>query len=402
MNTLDMKMSQREFILIIAALMSMVALTTDAMLPALGYMAQEFAVDGNAIQLVVTSVFVGHALGQLVYGPMSDTYGRRRSIFVGLGIFCIGSLISVWAESLEMMLAGRFLQGFGASGPRVMVVALVRDCFSGAAMARIMSFAMTLFMAVPIMAPLIGQGILLVGPWPWIFGFFVMFAAVMFTWVYMRLDETLKPENRLSLHPKKLWYTMRQVLVNPIAMGYSFVAGLVFGGFMGYLSSSLQIFQQVYSVGEAFPIYFAVLALPTIAASLINAKLVMRFGMYSLVQVTNVITGVACLAFYIYANTTVSGPSLGEFMTLCSIIFFGIGFRFGNLNALAMEPLGKLAGMGASVVGSCTTLMGVPIGMWVGMSYDGTVLPLVLGFCVTSWVAFIFMLYLNRRHKAPF
>lgn len=394
-----MAMGQREFIFIIALLMAMVALTIDAMLPALGRMALDFGVNGNAIQLVVTSVFVGHALGQLFYGPVSDTYGRKWSIFVGLGIFCLGSLISVWAESLEMTLAGRFLQGFGASGPRVMVVALVRDCFSGAAMARIMSFAMTLFMAVPIMAPLVGQGILLVGPWQWIFGFYVVFVTVMFAWVYFRLDETLKPENRLSLHPKRLWHTMVQVLVNPIATGYSFVAGLVLGAFMGYLSSSLQIFQQVYGVGEAFPFYFGVLAVPTIVASLLNAKLVIRFGMYALVQVTNVRTGVACVVFYLYAQSLESGPSLGEFMALCSIIFFGVGFRFGNLNALAMEPLGKLAGMGASVVGSCSTLVSVPIGMWVGMSFDGTVLPLVLGFAVTSWAAFVAMLYLNKAPK---
>lgn len=394
-------MSQREFIFIIASLMSLVALATDAMLPALGYMAQDFGVDGNAIQLVVTSVFVGHALGQLVYGPVSDTYGRKCSIFVGLGIFCVGSLISVWANSLEMMLVGRFLQGFGASGPRVMVVALVRDSFSGAAMARIMSFAMTLFMAVPIMAPLLGQGILLVGPWSWIFGFYVMFAVIMFTWVYLRLDETLKPENRLSLHPKKLWHTMLRVLLNPIAAGYSIVAGLGFGAFLGYLSSSQQIFQQLYGVGDAFPIYFSVLVTPTIVASLLNAKLVLRFGMYPLVQMSNVITGAACLAFYIYAQSLAAGPSLGQFMALFGIIFFGVGFQFGNVNALAMEPLGKLAGMGASVVGSSSTLVAVPIGMWVGMSYDGSVLPLVFGFAVASWAAFMIMLYLNSLHRSP-
>ncbi len=394
-----MSISQREFVIIIACLMSMVALTTDAMLPALGLMAQDFVVDGNAIQLVVTGVFAGHALGQLVYGPISDKYGRRSSIFIGLAIFTIGSLVSASATTLETMLIGRFLQGFGASGPRVMVVALVRDCYSGPDMARIMSFAMTLFMAVPIMAPLVGQGVLLVGPWQWIFGLYVVIAAIMLVWVFIRLDETLKPENRLSLHPKKLWSTMLQVLVNPIATGYALVSGLVLGGFMGYLSSSQQIFQQTYGVGEAFPFYFAVLALPTIVASLLNAKLVVRFGMYRLVQVTNVMTGTACLAFYIYAHNLATGPSLGAFMALCSIIFFGIGFRFGNLNALAMEPLGKLAGMGASVVGSSATLISVPIGMWVGMSYNGTVLPLVLGFAITSWVTFVAMLYINRLPK---
>jgi DHA1 family bicyclomycin/chloramphenicol resistance-like MFS transporter len=390
-----MSISQREFVIIMASLMSMVALTTDAMLPALGLMARDFSVDGNAIQLVVTAVFAGHALGQLVYGPISDTYGRRSSIFLGLAIFSVGSLISANANSLETMLLGRFLQGFGASGPRVMVVALVRDCYSGPAMARIMSFAMTLFMAVPIMAPLVGQGVLLIGPWQWIFGLYVVIAVIMFVWVLMRLDETLKPENRLSLHPKKLWSTMLQVLVNPIATGYALVSGIVLGAFMGYLSSSQQIFQQTYGVGEAFPFYFAVLALPTIGASLLNAKLVLRFGMYRLVQITNVMTGSACLAFYLYAHSLAQGPSLGAFMALCSIIFFGIGFRFGNLNALAMEPLGKLAGMGASVVGSSATLISVPIGLWVGMSYDGTVLPLVLGFAVTAWSAFVAMLYLN-------
>jgi DHA1 family bicyclomycin/chloramphenicol resistance-like MFS transporter len=395
----QLRISQREFVAMVALLMSMVALTTDAMLPALGHMARDFNVNDNAIQLVVSGVFVGHAIGQLVYGPLSDTYGRRSSIFIGLAIFCIGSIISAWATSLETMLAGRFLQGFGASGPRVMVVALVRDCFSGPAMARVMSFAMTLFMAVPIMAPLIGQGVLLIGPWPWIFGLYVVFASLLFLWVFVRLDETLRPENCRSLHPKKLWQTMLQVLLNPIATGYALVSGLVLGAFVGYLSSSQQIFQQAYNLGESFPIYFSALALPTIAASLLNAKLVMRFGMYRLVQATNVVTGVACLGFYIYAQGLEAGPSLGEFMALFGIIFFGIGFRFGNLNALAMEPLGKLAGMGASVVGSSATLVSVPIGMWVGMSYDGTVLPLVLGFTVTSWAAFVAMLYLNGLHR---
>lgn len=393
-----MTISQREFIILVAALMSMVAFTTDAILPAMGHMAIAFEVDDNAIQLVIISVFVGHALGQLIYGPVSDRYGRRSSIFIGFGIFCLGSIVSIFSQSLEMMLLGRFLQGFGASGPRVMVVALVRDCYGGRAMARIMSFVMTLFMAVPIVAPLAGQGILLVGPWQWIFGFFLAFALTLVTWVYFRLDETLKPENRLSLHPKKLWVTMKQVLANPIATGYSVVAGFVLGGFMGYLSSAQQIFQQTYGVGNAFPIYFALLAIPTIIASLLNAKLVMRFGMYALVQTSNLITGLVCFAFYLYGQL-LSEPSLLEYMLLCCVIFFGIGFRFGNINALAMEPLGKLAGMGASVVGSASTLVSVPIGMWVGMAYDGTVLPLVLGFAITAWVAFFIMLFLNSQYQ---
>ncbi len=393
-----MTISQREFIILVAALMSMVAFTTDAILPAMGHMAIAFEVDDNAIQLVIISVFVGHALGQLIYGPVSDRYGRRSSIFIGFGIFCLGSIVSIFSQSLEVMLLGRFLQGFGASGPRVMVVALVRDCYGGRAMARIMSFVMTLFMAVPIVAPLAGQGILLVGPWQWIFGFFLAFALTLVTWVYFRLDETLKPENRLSLHPKKLWVTMKQVLANPIATGYSVVAGFVLGGFMGYLSSAQQIFQQTYGVGNAFPIYFALLAIPTIIASLLNAKLVMRFGMYALVQTSNLITGLVCFAFYLYGQL-LSEPSLLEYMLLCCVIFFGIGFRFGNINALAMEPLGKLAGMGASVVGSASTLVSVPIGMWVGMAYDGTVLPLVLGFAITAWVAFFIMLFLNSQYQ---
>ena len=393
-----MTISQREFIILVAALMSMVAFTTDAILPAMGHMAIAFEVDDNAIQLVIISVFVGHALGQLIYGPVSDRYGRRSSIFIGFGIFCLGSIVSIFSQSLEVMLLGRFLQGFGASGPRVMVVALVRDCYGGRAMARIMSFVMTLFMAVPIVAPLAGQGILLVGPWQWIFGFFLAFGLTLVTWVYFRLDETLKPENRLSLHPKKLWVTMKQVLANPIATGYSVVAGFVLGGFMGYLSSAQQIFQQTYGVGNAFPIYFALLAIPTIIASLLNAKLVMRFGMYALVQTSNLITGLVCFAFYLYGQL-LSEPSLLEYMLLCCVIFFGIGFRFGNINALAMEPLGKLAGMGASVVGSASTLVSVPIGMWVGMAYDGTVLPLVLGFAITAWVAFFIMLFLNSQYQ---
>ena len=291
------RISRVEFIFLMAALMATTALSIDAVLPALGFMANDFGTSGSEIQLIITVLFVGFVLGQIVFGPLSDRFGRLPSIYAGIVLFILGCLITITAQSLELALLGRFIQGIGVSGPRIMVSALVRDCYSGRSMARIMSFVATIFMIVPILAPMLGQAMLWLGPWQVIFVMYIVIAIILCLWVRLRLDETLIEENRNSIQIKSLWHSFVGILTNRISCGYTIVSGFVFGGFLGYLSSSQWLFQGIYQVGEAFPIYFGALVLPNLVSSLINAKLVVKWGMFRLVQVTNVLVFFGSLLF---------------------------------------------------------------------------------------------------------
>lgn len=400
-TTTSMRIGMVEFIFLIASLMSVVALSIDAVLPALGFMARDFGASGSEIQLVITSLFAGFAIGQLIYGPVSDRVGRLPSIYVGFLVFIVGCVLAMSAQSLEMVLVGRFLQGIGASGPRIMVSALARDCYSGRAMARIMSFAGSVFMIVPILAPMLGQVLLWYGPWQYIFAMYIIMALLLCGWTWLRLDETLAPENRRSIHPKVLWQAFVFVLTNRVAAGYTVVSGLVFGGFLGYLSSSQWLFQGIYGVGDAFPVYFGALAFPNLISSYLNAKLVMRWGMFRLVQLTNVLVFTGSLGLYLYAQLYAGVPPLMHTMAFLFVIFSGIGFQFGNLNALAMEPLGQVAGMGASVVGAGSTLVAIPIGGFIGMSIGSDILPLGLGMAACSLLSMLLMHWVRFGFAKP-
>ena len=390
-----------EFILLVGSMMSSVALCIDAVLPSLGYMAVDFAVSGSEIQLVITTVFVGFALGQLIYGPLSDRWGRLPSIYAGLLVLAIGSAIAMSAQSLETMLLGRFLQGVGASGPRIMVSALVRDCFSGRKMARVMSFVGTVFMMVPLLAPMLGQAILWLGPWQYIFVMYIGVAFILACWVYLRLHETLPPENRRSVHPIALWQAFLIVIRNRSAAGYTVASGILFGAFLGYLSSSQLVFQDIYLVGDAYPLYFAFLVLPNVASSLLNAKLVMRWGMYRVVQTTNILVLIGATSLYFYAQTYAGVPPLTYYMVFLFFIFSGVGLQFGNLNTLAMEPLGKVAGMGASIVGTGSTLVSIPIGGLIGMSISQSVTPLALGLAICALISMLLMHWVRFGGRLP-
>jgi DHA1 family bicyclomycin/chloramphenicol resistance-like MFS transporter len=400
-STKIMRIGIVEFIFLIASLMSVVALSIDAVLPALGFMALEFGVGGSEIQLVITSLFAGFAIGQLIYGPISDRVGRLPGIYVGFAFFILGCILAMSAQSLEMVLIGRFLQGIGASGPRIMVSALARDCFSGRAMARIMSLSGSVFMIVPVCAPMLGQVLLWFGPWEYIFAMYIILAVLLCIWTWIRLDETLTHEKRRSIHPKVLWQSFAFVLSNRVAAGYTLVSGLVFGGFLGYLSSSQWFFQNIYDVGDAFPLYFGALVFPNLISSYLNAKLVMRWGMFRLVQLTNVLVFSGSLGLYLYAQFWAGVPPLMHTMAFLFVIFSGIGFQFGNLNALAMEPLGKVAGMGASVVGAGSMFVSIPIGGLIGMSVDTNIFPVALGMAVCSLLSMLVMHWVRFGFGKP-
>ena len=377
--------SFREFIIIITLMMSLTALSTDAMLPALPQIGSELGVQNpNDRQLVVSVLVLGLAFGQLFFGPLSDSVGRKPAVYAGYALYIAGALVSVLAASFPLMLAGRLVQGFGISAPRAVTMAVVRDRYKGRLMARVMSFATTVFILVPMIAPTLGQTILLFSGWRGIFGSFVLMALITVSWFALRVPETLAPEHRAPFSLRRIVDAAREIARNRIAVGYTVSAGLVSGAFLGYLSSAQQIFQEQYALGNLFPIVFGVISFSIGVASLLNTRLVMRFGMRFLVwRSLFAIVGLSFLALGI-ALLLGGRPPLWSFMAYLMLTFLCVGILFGNQNALAMEPLGHLAGIGAAVVGSLSTLISMPLGTIIGQSYNGTVLPLVLGMAILS------------------
>lgn len=364
-----------------AMLMSLVALTIDAMLPALGEIGRDLGVErDNDVQLVVSLIFLGIAFGQLVYGPLSDSVGRKPALLAGLVLYMAGSLLCLLAQSFSVMLAGRLMQGLGVAAPRIVSVALIRDQYEGRLMARVMSFVMAVFILVPIIAPALGQGILLVADWRAIFVVFLVMAVVSSVWFILRQPETLPPARRIPLSVSRVATGFREVLTTRAALGNTIAAGLVFGSFIGYLSTAQQVFQVQYGLGNLFPLYFAVLSISIGAASLLNARLVMRWGMQSLSHWALSVMGSLSVGFFVVSYLAAGHPPLWALMAYLLLVFFCEGILYGNLNALAMEPLGHIAGVGAAVVGALSMVISLVGGTLIGQAYNGTILPLVAGF----------------------
>ena len=379
-----------EFVIILSMMMALMALSIDAMLPALPKIGNDLGISNpNDRQLVISIIFLGQAVGQLFFGPLSDKTGRKPAIYVGYVLFVVGSLISVFAQNFSVMLAGRMLQGIGISSPRAVSMALVRDQFEGRRMARVMSFAMTVFILVPMIAPTIGQAILSIAGWRSIFGSFIIFSLVTVVWFGIRMPETLALENRIPFSVKQIWHSSVKILKTRPALGYTVTGGLIQGVFLGYLNSSQQIFQEQYGLGDLFPIYFATISLALGLASFLNARLVMQYGMHKLVHwALGVVFGLAVV--FLGVTLAFAGhPPLWLLMVYLMISFFCTGILFGNINTLAMQPLGHLAGLGAAIVGSLSTLISLLLGMLIGQSYNGTVFPLTLGMAILTGFAIL-------------
>ena len=374
-----------EFISLTAVMLSLVALSVDTMLPALSEIGRDLGViDNNSSQLIISLFFLGMASGQLLYGPVSDSTGRKPAIYLGYGLFIAGCFLSLFATTLNVMLAGRFLQGFGTAGPRIVSIAIVRDRYEGSAMARVMSFVMTVFIIVPIIAPALGQGMLFLAGWRAIFALFLILALLSLVWFFIRQPETLSKEKRVPFSFTRIRSTVMIIFGNRSAMGYTVTAGLVFGYFLGYLNSAQQIFQEEYALGAAFPLYFAFLALSIGSASLFNARLVLHHTLQSLSRRALISISVLSAGFFLLALWSHAHPPLWTLMAYLFATFFCTGILFGNLNALAMKSLGKIAGIGAGVVGSLSTFISLIAGTAIGQSYNGTVLPLTAGFFMLS------------------
>ncbi len=389
-----------EFVALTATMMALAALSTDAMLPAFRDIGETLGVQtGNSIQLIVSFLFLGMAAGQIVYGPLSDSIGRKPTIYAGYALYIVGCLLSIFAPNFSTMLVGRLLQGAGIAGPRSVTLALVRDQYEGRAMARVMSFVSGVFILVPVIAPSFGQAILLIASWRAIFGALLTMALLSVIWFAVRQPETLPAQRRIPFSFQRIWKAIVEIFSHRVAFGYTVSAGLVTGAFVGYLNSAQQIFQDQYGLGTQFPIYFAIVALALGGASFTNGRLVMKYGMRTLSRWSVLALVTVSLTFSLIAFLVDGHPSLLVLMIYLMTTFFCVGVLFGNLNAMAMEPLGHIAGIGAAVVGSLSTFISVPLGTWIGQSYNGTILPLVIGFAVLSVVSMGIMRWARSDQK---
>jgi MFS transporter, DHA1 family, multidrug resistance protein len=380
-----------EFIGLVAALTAMVAMTIDTMLPALGVMAKELgAAHDNDRHLIILMFFAGLGVGTLIFGVLSDSIGRKPAILWGLGFYLIGSLMCFFAGSFYMLIAGRIIQGFGAASPRVVSLAMVRDGAKGADMARIMSYVMSVFMLVPIIAPSIGQLVLNFGDWRLIFLGFMVMAVLTGVWLVLRQPETLSAENRQPFKPSVLWASAKEVVSNPVSIGYTVAVGFIFGAFNVYLATSQQIFGEQYNQGAYFALWFGGFAVGLAMSMIFNGRTVRTYGMRALSKYALWVF-IADWAIMLAASLVYAGqPPLPLVAVLMFVSFFTSGMIFGNYNAMAMEPMGHIAGMAAAVSGALSSFMAIAIGGFAARQYDGTLTPIALAFVVyglCAWAA---------------
>jgi MFS transporter, DHA1 family, multidrug resistance protein len=370
-----------EFVARMALLMSLVALSIDSMLPALGDIAAELGVSNpNDRQLVLTAFFLALGIGQLFYGPVSDATGRKPAVTFGLALYLAGTLLAILATRFDILLFGRFLQGAGAAGPRIVSLALIRDRHGGREMARVFSLIMAVFIMAPVLAPALGQLILQFASWRGIFVALLLLASVALFWFLWRQPETLPPDRRAPLSLHYIAGAVFECLRTRVTMGYSLTSGLVFGAFVVYLVTSQQMYQEIYGLGRLFPLAFAIPAAAIGGASALNARLVMRLGMRRLCRLALRSASMLSLLFVMAVIAAGGLPPLWLLMIYLVVCFFFVGISFGNLNALAMEPLGHIAGVGSALISFIATTVSVAIGTVVGRSYSGTLYPLAFSF----------------------
>lgn len=394
MSSQTSKLGFIEQVSLLALMISMVALSIDVMLPALYDIGRDLnAGDANERQYVVAVLFLGMAIGQLAYGPVSDSTGRKPAIYFGFGLFLMGTILSIFATNYDTMLIGRFLQGLGVAGPRIVSLALIRDQYQGREMARFVSLVMTVFILVPVLAPALGQAILFVGDWRMIFVVLFILGLIVLTWFGIRQEETLVPAKRAKLSVRRIASAIKEVFFNRTAFGFTMVGGFIFSAFLGYLTMSQQIFQDQYGVGDLFAVYFGVLAIALGLASFVNARLVMRFGMRKLTHYALIALTVVSFAFWLYTHVQNGHPPLWTLVSFFMVTFFCIGILFGNFNAMAMEPLGHIAGVAAAVIGSVTTFVSMAFGTIIAQLYDGTVAPLIGSFAVLGALSLAAMIW---------
>ena len=390
-----MRPGMREFVALMAALMASNALAIDAMLPALPAMGETLGVaDDNQRQLVITVYLLGFGIAQLFWGPLSDRFGRKRLIATALVLYGGFGLIAGLASSFNLLLVARALQGIAAASSRVLVVAVVRDRYHGPAMARVMSLAMIVFMIVPVLAPTLGQTVLAIGTWRHIFIALGVYGAVLAAWVIFRLPETLAVENRRPLSLGHIGDAALTTLRTRQSIGNTVAQTLLMGALFAFINSVQQIVFDVFERPDVLALVFALIAGPMAISSYANSKLVMRLGSRRILLLA--LTAFTCVAASHLLIAELIGETLWSFVALQAgtMIFFGmIG---ANAGALAMEPLGHIAGTASSLQGVMTTIGGALIGFFIGQHFNGSTLPFLIGFTSCGFVALLVAMWANH------
>ncbi|MCA6106538.1 multidrug effflux MFS transporter [Bradyrhizobium sp. CNPSo 4026] len=384
-----------EFVIVIASIMALNPLAMDMMLPALPSIGAAFQIaDVNHPQMVLSIFLLGFGVGQFVMGPLSDRFGRRPVLLGGMAVYGVASLLAIAAPSFETLLLARALQGLGTSATRVIATSVVRDCYAGRRMASVMSLAMMVFIAVPVVAPSLGQAVLLLTEWRGIFVALMLYGVIALMWSALRMPETLPAEMRKSLAIRDVLDAFRQTLTNRQTLGYALAAGGVQGALFAFVFTSQQLFTDIYRLGHYFPLAFASIAAGVAIAGFLNSRFVGRLGM-------RVISHGALVGFVLVAAAMLVAAKLQMLplplmMLLAALMMFTFGLMIANFTALAMEPQGHIAGTASSLYGSITTLLAIGIGMVIGQGYDGTLLPFSTGFFLCALAALAVVLATER------
>ncbi len=377
-----------EFVALIAALMALTALGIDSMLPALPAIGASLdVVLPNNRQYVITAFMVGFAFAMLVYGPMADRFGRRPVLIVALVGYILTNLLAAISGSFVLLLVARAASGAMVAGARTVTVALVRDCFSGRAMARVMSLAFIVFMAAPVLAPLFGQLILYVADWRWIFGGIAVVTAVVLIWFMARMPETLAVADRRPLEVRQIAGGARRVVSDRYAVGYTLAATALQGGLFGFIGSIQQVMFDVFGRPELLTLVFACVAGTMAVASFLNSRIVMRYGT-RLISHSALVGFVAMAALHLAIALT-GFETLVLFVVVQALMMGCFALAASNFSAMAMENMGDIAGTAASLQGFVSTLGGAVIGALIGQQFDGTTVPLYLGFTISGIAAFV-------------
>ncbi|WP_395447198.1 multidrug effflux MFS transporter [Aminobacter sp. UC22_36] len=384
-----------EFIALAAALMAVNALAVDIMLPALQQIGAALNVESeNHRQYVITAYFAGLALALLAYGPISDRFGRRKPLLFGLGIYVLAAFAAAFAPSFETLLALRFVQGIGAASTRVIAVSVVRDRFGGRQMAEIMSLIFMVFMVVPVVAPAMGQIVMLFSEWHMIFIVMAVSALAITLWAAIRLPETMHPEDRRPLSVLSIARGFRTVLTTRMSLWYTLASMTIFGALFGFINSAQQVYVGLYGLGVWFPAVFAAIAGMMSVSSFLNSRLVVKFGMRKLSH--GALIGFLLVSM-IWLVWSLTGPvPFPAFIVLFALAMFQFGWIGSNFNSISMEPLGHIAGTASSVQGFMQTLGGGMIGAAIGQSFDGTTVPLAIGFCGVASIGLVMVLIAEK------
>ncbi|ULC60793.1 multidrug effflux MFS transporter [Flaviramulus sp. BrNp1-15] len=385
-----------EFVALMASLMSIVALSIDALLPGLAEIGDSLGVTNpNDNQLLITMIFLGLGFGQLLFGPLSDSFGRKPMVYIGFIVFIFASIICVTTKCFEMMIIGRILQGIGLSSPRSLALSIIRDSYSGDYMAKIISIVVMFFILVPVVAPTLGQFIIQLFNWEAVFYFNLIFGVIVMIWFWIRQPETLIKEKRIKFSSHLFIDGVREFFKYKEAVAFTLVSGFITGSFMVYLSTSQQIFQEQYNLADMFPYIFASLAISVGLATFLNSRFVVKYGMMRIAYSAAI--GYAIISIlYVILFSSGKNPSIYVLLGFFALQFFAVGFLFGNLRALAMQPLGHIAGIGAAINGFLSTVMAVPIANYIGGFVKTSVLPLFIGFSIFGILSLLVFIVLKR------